>query len=98
MKIQIGSKARRSATDIIDDDVFWLGRPPAGLMCDWRRIIDRSAAAAPGSRPSLAEAGSGNRGGFFRDGRVARTPQLAIAEDVGEPNLHLPRPRHAYRK
>jgi hypothetical protein len=31
---------------------------------------------------------------LYRDGRVARATQLAVAKDVVEPNLHLPRPGH----
>ena len=29
---------------------------------------------------------------LYRDGRVARAPRFAVAKDVVEPNLHLPRP------
>src|SRR5579864_6219467 len=44
------------------------------------------------SRLRLSEASRAAQGVIFRDGRVARAPRLAVAKDVGEPDLHLPWP------
>jgi hypothetical protein len=42
----------------------------------------------------VSSAGEQRLSGLYRDGRVARAPRLAVAKDVVEPNLHLPRPGH----
>jgi hypothetical protein len=55
--------------------------------------VDRTGAAAGtgGSSSRRNEARRGACAVVWCDGRVAGAPRLAVAEDVGEPYLHLPR-------